>query len=129
MNSVRNSKRNLHKLKNLISPNSNEHLQKWGKYTTLIVRDSVLSGVEERRISKRHRNVKVKNFPGATMITCTIILLLKKPLLKKYPDNIILHVRTNNTVNDPSKLVLGKLLDLKKFIENTLPERKIAISW
>ena len=62
------------------------------------------------------------------MITCTIILLLKKPLLKKCPDNIILHVRTHNTVNDPSKLVLGKLLDLKKFIENTLPERNVIIS-
>ena len=53
---------------------------------------------------------------------------VKKTAVKKCPDNIILHVRTNNTVNDPSKLVLGKLLDLKKFIENTLPESNIASS-
>ena len=51
-----------------------------------------------------------------------------KPLLKKCPDNIILHVGTNNTVNESSKVVLGKFLDLKKFIENTLPESNVIIS-
>ena len=48
-----------------ISPNSNENLQKWSRNTTLIVGDSMLSGIKERRISKRDRKVKVKNFPGA----------------------------------------------------------------
>ena len=31
-------------------------------------------------------------------------------------------------VTEPSKAVLGKLLDLKKFIGNTLPESNVAIS-
>ena len=35
---------------------------------------------------------------------------------------------TNNTVNESSKVVLGKLLDLKKFMKNTLPESNVAIS-
>ena len=47
-----------------------------------------------------------------------------KPLLQKCPDNIILHVGTNNTFNESSKIVLSKLLDLKKFIEKTL--RKVT---
>ena len=51
-----------------------------------------------------------------------------KPLLKKCPDNTILHVGTHNTVNESSKVVLGKLLDLKKFIEKTLPESNVVIS-
>ena len=51
-----------------------------------------------------------------------------KPLLIKWPGNIILHVRTNNPVNEPSKVVLDKLFDLKKFIENTLPESNVIIS-
>ena len=51
-----------------------------------------------------------------------------KPLLKKCPDNIILHVETKNTVNELSKVVLGKLLDLKKSIENTLPQSNVVIS-
>ena len=51
-----------------------------------------------------------------------------KPLFKKCPDNIILHVGTNNTVNEPSKMVLDKLLNLKKFIEHTLPKSNVVIS-
>ena len=41
---------------------------------------------------------------------------------------MILHVETNNTVNEPSKMVLDKLLKLKKFIEHTLPESNIVMS-
>ena len=49
----------------------------------------MLSGIDERRISKRDRKVKVKNFPGATIdVMCDNI----KPLLKECPDNIILHM-------------------------------------
>ena len=35
---------------------------------------------------------------------------------------------TNNTVNEPSKMVLDRLLNLNKFIEHTLPESNVAIS-
>ena len=83
----------------------------------------MLSGIEERRIAKRDRNVKVKIFLGATINDMYDYIM---PLLKKCPDNI-LHVGTNNTVNEPSKIVLGKLLDLKKFIEHTLPESNVVI--
>ena len=51
-----------------------------------------------------------------------------KPLLKKCPDNTILHVGTINTVNEPSKMVLDKLINLKKFIGHTLPESNVVIS-
>ena len=36
-------------------------------------------------------------------------------MLKKCPDNI-LHVETNNTVNEPCKVVLAKLLDLSNIV-------------
>ena len=86
----------------------NENLQKWSKDIDLIVDDSMLPGIDKRRISKRDRKVKIKNFPGATIDDMYDYV---KPLLKKCPDNIILHVGTNNTVNESSKEVLGKLLD------------------
>ena len=35
---------------------------------------------------------------------------------------------TNNTVNEPPKMVLDKLFNLKKFIEHTLPEDNVVIS-
>ena len=38
-----------------ISPNSNANLQKWSRNTTLIVGDSILPGIGERRISKIDR--------------------------------------------------------------------------
>ena len=86
----------------------NENLQKWSKDINLIVDDSMWPGIDKRRISKRDRKVKIKNFSGATIDDMYDYV---KPLLKKCPDNIILHVGTNNTVNESSKEVLGKLLD------------------
>ena len=86
----------------------NENLQKWSKDINLIVDDSMLPGIDKRRISKRDRKVKIKKFPGATVDDMYDYV---KPMLKKCPDNIILHVGTNNTVNESSKEVLGKLLD------------------
>ena len=46
-----------------VSPNSIENLYKWDRNTTLIVGDSMLSGTEEKRISKRDRKVNVKKLP------------------------------------------------------------------
>ena len=66
----------------------------------------------------------LKNFPGATIDDIYDNI---KPLLKKCPDSII-YVGTNNTVNEPSKVVPGKLLDLKKSIEKTLPESNVVNS-
>ena len=41
-------------MKNLhIAPNSNENREKWSRNTTLIVSDSMSSGIEERKVSKR----------------------------------------------------------------------------
>ena len=69
--------------------------------------------------------MKVKNVPGATIDDMYDYI---KWQLKKCPDNMILHVGTNNTVNESSKIVLGNLPDLKKFMENTLPESNVIIA-
>ena len=83
-----------------------------------------MSGIEERRILKKDIKAKVINLPGATIDD---IYNYIKPLLKKCPDNTILHIGTNNTVNEPSKIVLDKLLNLKKFIEHILPKSNVVI--
>ena len=80
----------------------------------------MLSGIEGKRISKMDRKVKVKKFSGATIDDMYNYI--------KWPGNIMLHIGTYNKVNEPSKLLLGKLLDLKKSIENTLPESNVVIS-
>ena len=66
-----------------------------------IVGDSMF-GIKEWKILKSDRKVKVKNFPGATIDDMHDYI---KALLKRCPDNI-LHVGTNNTVNEPSKWCL-----------------------
>ena len=77
-----------------------------------------MSGIDERRISKRDRKVKVKNFTGAAIDDMYDYI---KPLLKKCPDNLILHVGTNNMVMSHPKGCL-------RFIEHNLWERYVVIS-
>ena len=44
------------------------------------------------------------------------------------PDTIILHVGTDNCVNKSSRVVLYKILNLRTFIQNSLPQCKVIIS-
>ena len=76
-------------------------------------------------ISKKGRVVKVISFSGARIEDMYDYL---KPILKKCPDNIILHVGTNNAAREPAKTVSDKILSLKSFIEKTLRNCKISIS-
>ena len=51
-----------------------------------------------------------------------------KPYLKRSPTNIILHVGSNNSINDSSSVFLNKLLSLKNFIHTELPESSVIFS-
>ena len=102
-----------------------EDKSKWRKNTTLIVGDSMISGIDQQRLSVKGRIVKVRSFPGATINDMYDYI---RPLLKKAPDNVILHVGTNDTPNNTSRAILDNLLSLKSFIEKTLPQSKVCIS-
>ena len=52
----------------------------------------------------------MKSFAGATIEAMYNYI---KPLLKKFPKNIILYIGTNNTVKETSGTVLDNLLSLK----------------
>ena len=94
------------------------------KTTTLITGDSVLYEIDESRLSGAKPNsVKVRISRGATIYYMKDIL---KQYLKRSPTNIILHVGSNNSINDSSCVILNKLLSLKNFIHTELPE-SIAI--
>ena len=51
-----------------------------------------------------------------------------RPIIKKQPSYIILHVGTNDTNKCSSREIMDKLLNLKIFIESELPTYKIIIS-
>ena len=90
-----------------------------------VVGDSTVSDIEENRISRQWRKVKVKSFPGAAIEDIYDYI---KPLLKKCSKNIILHIGTNNTVHDTSRIVLDTILSLKAFVEKALPDCNVCIS-
>ena len=51
-----------------------------------------------------------------------------KPLWKCSIDDIILLIKTNNALNEPFWVVIGKFRELKQFIKTTLSESNTVIS-
>ena len=88
----------------------------WPKGTTLIVGDSMIGGVQEYRL--RYLKAKVRVFPGATISDMHDYI---KPLLKKKPTNIILHVCTNDAPFMSSDEIIKGLKDLMDGIMANLP--------
>ena len=96
------------------------------KGTKLIAGDSMLHEIDEDRLSGAKPNsVKVRIFRGATIDDMKDFL---KPYLKRSPTNIILHVGTNNSIDDSSRVILNKFLSLKTFIHTKLPESNVTLS-
>ena len=87
----------------------------------------MLREIDENRLPGAKTNsAKVRVFSGATIDYMKDFL---KPYLKRSPRNIILHVGTNNSVNDLSSVILNKLLSLKKnFIHTEFPDSSVILS-
>jgi len=104
---------------------SNVHC--WKERTTLIAGDSMLNGLDERRLSNKG-NVKVRAFPG-----CTIADLREhyiQPLLKKRPSSVIIHAGTNDASQEGANAdeILHALLDLKAEVEKNIEGCKVILS-
>ena len=97
-------------------------IRQWKRGTNLIVRGSMLAGIEQKRISG-NKNVKVRIFPGATTHDMYDYLKTIANL-----DNIILHIGTNNSMNETSREILNGILSLKNFIEKFRPKCKVIVS-
>ena len=97
----------------------------WPSKTTLIVGDSIISGIDEKRLSRNNKLVKVRTFPGAKVQDMFHYLV---PLIIKRPDNIIIHCGTNNSDRSEAQEIVDDLLKLKLFILERLPECKVIFS-
>ena len=95
----------------------------WPKGTTLITGSSILHGISESRL--RRYQAKVRPFSGATVDDMYNYL---PPLLKKRPDNIILHVGSNDSTFKGWEDITAELLNLRKFILAFLPNVKLFFS-
>ena len=99
----------------------------WKGKTTLITGDSMLSGLDERRLSNKC-NVKVRVFPG-----CTIADLREhyiQPLLKKQPSSVIIHAGTNDATQEGATdaKILDPLLNLRAEVERNIEGCKVILS-
>ena len=93
----------------------------WRHGTTLIIGDSMIGGIDERRL----RNTKVRSKPGASIEDMFFFIT---PYLRKNPTNIICHVGTNNTRSDSAEQIMEKLVQLKEYIMSKCPSAKLVFS-
>ena len=101
-----------------------EQKRLWEKNTILIAGDSILYGIDERRLSNKVK-VKVHSFPGATISDMHFYL---QPLLEKKPSIIVLHIGTNDAPYCTSQQILDKIIILKNFILEKCPTCKVVFS-
>ena len=92
--------------------------------TTLIVGNSILSGLKESKMSQKML-IEVRTVPGATIQDMKFFVV---PHLKKKPDNIIIHVGTNNAPHSSSYEIFHEIQRLRNFILKYLPSARITIS-
>ena len=85
----------------------------------------MVAGIDENRLTTGKHKVKVRYFAGPRTGDMYDYM---KPLLRKLPDYIILHIGTNDAVNNTSREILDKILKLKTYIQKKLPKCQITIS-
>ena len=77
------------------------------KGTTLVIGDSMLAGLREAKLS-RDKKIKVRFFPGAKTDDLQYHLI---PYLKKKPDNIIIHIGTNDSPYKSEDLIYKEFFE------------------
>ena len=90
------------------------------KGTTLLIGDSMLAGLREAKLS-RNKKIKVRFLPGAKTEDLQYHLI---PYLKKKPDNIIIHIGTNDSPYKSEDLIYKEFLYVKQTIHKQHPDCK-----
>ena len=84
----------------------------------------MIGGVFENWIAPA-KKIKVRSFPGAVVNDLFDYL---RPLLKKKPSQVIIHVGTNDANKANAKEITDKLLRLRKFVLSELNECSVILS-
>ena len=85
----------------------------------------MLNQIDAERLSHKRYEVKVECHGGATIES--MYTLLGKVMAYK-PENVLLHIGTNDCIRNTSDEVIKGLKRLKDFIQKMLPFSKIHIS-
>lgn len=90
----------------------------------VIIGDSMTKYIQGDKLARNH-NVKSMSFSGATVEDTNDFI---KPVLRRKPQKVILHVGTNNVRNDNAKKIKQKLVKLVDDIKKDNPSLDIGIS-
>ena len=106
--------------------NSASNEGQWPKNTVLIAGDSMLGGIDEKRLG---RNVKVRWHGGATADDMGHHLTAH---LRKKPSHVILHAGTNDAqeqeTNKTAESIFQEILDIRSYIKSLVPDVKMTVS-
>ena len=94
--------------------------EEWRKDTTLITGDSMIAGLREAKLSS-NKKIKVRFFPGAKTEDLMFHLIQN---LKKNPDNMIIHIGTNNAPYKNENILYEELKQIKDLIRALHPDCK-----
>ena len=94
------------------------------KKSVIILGDSMTHNIQGRKLSKE-KHVVSKSFSGCTVEDMSDFV---KPFLRRTPDEIILHIGTNNLSTDEPTQLGEKIVDLARFIERESPSTKLTVS-
>ena len=80
---------------------------------------------ENYNVNTKTANVKIHAFSGATIEDLHDYIL---PIVRKEPDNLIIHAGTNNIRNDTSEKIVEKLMQLHDHVSSIASASTIALS-
>ena len=103
-----------------------DKIQNDDRKNVLILGDSILKQVEGWKLGRSTKSrTHVKCFPGARVKDCYDYF---KPPLKSNPDEIIVHVGTNDLNEMCARDTAENVVNLVRWIESSVPNAKISIS-
>ena len=109
-----------------ISAQSGDQGQSFKKKVTVVIGDSIIKNIQGWRLSDCNNHVVVKSFGGAN---CSDMENYLKPVIRKEPEHIILHIGKNNLSKNtsPDQIAQG-IINLGIQINQNSPQTKITIS-
>ena len=117
-------KRNSNRSGSMEPPSEPEQMQSIRRKEIIIAGDSILKNLQGNKMSKNSR-VKVSSFPGCTTLDMKDHV---KPLLRRNPDEIIIHVGTNSLRScDTPRTCAEEIIDLATMASST-SSAKIVLS-
>ena len=85
----------------------------------------MVNGIDEKRLSQKHGNVKVFHFSGARIEDLRHYIV---PIIKNKPDYLILHIGTNDATTNSFRKIVEDLLVLRTNISKQLPNWRVVLS-